>query len=337
VLDLSVGPASPFVEWLVETYPDIRRPQEFEAAEREANPGIDLLEQAKKAKAWEIANPSQRKHNHARFLHGWFAREQDRGPRRSQAPTSQSEPAWPPPGPFSDCPAWDDMLQKAIAGHLGQRPSAAKRLLKLRAQQLGGELVLEAADRFEAQFVADEYLPSIRSAALGRHGLRVRLLCAGQEIGEEFASSRPPAPVSEQHQVEQQVEGLRPSAPEDQLEAEGRPPRRLLVLDLTEIPDEEAGTAKAELEERLRAAYRNRYEKALRLGGSRAAEEATRGEWIERVHTLGRTTVVADCLEQAAEHWRRTVGEVDSLRFFLPGLRRLRAPRLGSGEAVANA
>jgi hypothetical protein len=70
--------ASPFVTWLAATYPDIRDPVAFEGAQIAANPRVNLLVEARRAYAWETANPSQKKHNHGRFLNTWFAKQQDR-------------------------------------------------------------------------------------------------------------------------------------------------------------------------------------------------------------------------------------------------------------------
>jgi hypothetical protein len=71
--------ASPFVRFLAETYPDIRDPSAFEKAQAAANPGVDLLAEARKAFAWETADSTRRKHKHGPFLARWFSRQQDRG------------------------------------------------------------------------------------------------------------------------------------------------------------------------------------------------------------------------------------------------------------------
>ena len=47
------------------------------AAWREAFPAIDILAEVKKAHAWEVANPSRRKHDRGRFLQSWLSRAQD--------------------------------------------------------------------------------------------------------------------------------------------------------------------------------------------------------------------------------------------------------------------
>jgi hypothetical protein len=109
-----------------------------------------------------------------------------------------------------------------------------------------------------------------------------------------------------------------------------RPP---LLADLTEIPDEEAALAKAELEAELRAGYGTAYERTLLIASEKLRDDTVR-DWIERVRAVGRATVVADCLEQAASYWRQTAGHVESLRFFLTGLQRLRAPRPPAEEGA---
>lgn len=67
---------TPFAKFLAETWPDIREPGKAETAWREAFPAVDLLAAARQARAWEIADPKRRKTRHGRFLHTWFAREQ---------------------------------------------------------------------------------------------------------------------------------------------------------------------------------------------------------------------------------------------------------------------
>jgi hypothetical protein len=87
--------------WLAETYPDVPDPDGFARAQAEANPGVDLLAQAKRARAWEIANPEKRKHRHARFLSNWFARQQDGPPRNGAGPPAKPR-VIAGPGDFSD-------------------------------------------------------------------------------------------------------------------------------------------------------------------------------------------------------------------------------------------
>lgn len=72
---LASEPPSGFVKFLGSTWPDVRRPSEFEKACREAYPNVDLLAEAKKARAWEVANRTKKAH--APFLHRWFAKAQD--------------------------------------------------------------------------------------------------------------------------------------------------------------------------------------------------------------------------------------------------------------------
>lgn len=94
--------------------------------------------------------------------------------------------------------------------------------------------------------------------------------------------------------------------------------------DLQTIPDAEAALAKTELEQRLQ---RGEGKGALRelAVSAKLLHADTVQRWIERVRTLGRQTVVEHCYEQAGNYWRRTSGgEVDSLRFFLTSLERLK-------------
>lgn len=43
-----------------------------------AFPGVSIMEEVRKAHAWEVANPKKRKVDRPRFLNGWMARVQDR-------------------------------------------------------------------------------------------------------------------------------------------------------------------------------------------------------------------------------------------------------------------
>lgn len=53
--------------------------------QREAYPGIDLLEQTRLAFAWEASNPEKQKVQIRSFLGRWFARAQDRGGSRGRS------------------------------------------------------------------------------------------------------------------------------------------------------------------------------------------------------------------------------------------------------------
>jgi hypothetical protein len=71
-----------FCRYIHATWPDIgsNRAPTLHQAWKASCPGVDLLREATKASAFEVANPTRRKHNHARFLDNWFKRQQDRGP-----------------------------------------------------------------------------------------------------------------------------------------------------------------------------------------------------------------------------------------------------------------
>jgi hypothetical protein len=84
---------SPLIAFLVETYPDVRDPAGFERAQHTANPGVDLLAEARKARAWEVANPTKAKRNHARFLDSWFRRAQDDLGRAAPARANGTPPS----------------------------------------------------------------------------------------------------------------------------------------------------------------------------------------------------------------------------------------------------
>ena len=54
---------------------------------KEANPGIDVVAEIRKAHAWELANPKKRKRDRIRFLDSWLRRAQDsRGGRNDSGP-----------------------------------------------------------------------------------------------------------------------------------------------------------------------------------------------------------------------------------------------------------
>jgi hypothetical protein len=64
------------------------------AAWRTAYPGVNVEAEIRKAHAWEIANPKNRKINRPRFLGNWLNRAQDQGPRNGRfAVNPQSEAA----------------------------------------------------------------------------------------------------------------------------------------------------------------------------------------------------------------------------------------------------
>lgn len=49
------------------------------ASWRAAFPGVDIEGELRRAHAWEVSNPQKRKVDKARFLYGWFSRQQDKG------------------------------------------------------------------------------------------------------------------------------------------------------------------------------------------------------------------------------------------------------------------
>tara|TARA_R100000234_G_scaffold112950_1_gene86990 strand:- start:1132 stop:1989 length:858 start_codon:yes stop_codon:yes gene_type:complete len=61
---------------------------------RDAYPGVDLLSEAKKAAAWEMANPANKKKQIRAFLTRWWGRAQDRGaPGQRAVGSSKTEDA----------------------------------------------------------------------------------------------------------------------------------------------------------------------------------------------------------------------------------------------------
>jgi hypothetical protein len=64
-----------FARFLLEHAPDVKDPVEYEDRQREAFPDLDLLQEARRALAWNAAQPASiRKKAIGRFLNNWFAR-----------------------------------------------------------------------------------------------------------------------------------------------------------------------------------------------------------------------------------------------------------------------
>ena len=91
-------------KFLTDTWPDIK-PAKLDALHSrwaDACPAVDLLAEAKKAAAWELAQPpAKQRRDHARFLTSWFVRTQERA---ASSPDGRFSP--PPPSrhmqPVSD-------------------------------------------------------------------------------------------------------------------------------------------------------------------------------------------------------------------------------------------
>ena len=80
-LDLPSG--DPLIDYLVEEWGDLlgnhSTLMKWAGTSSSAYPGIDLLAQAKQARAWELGNPSRKKKSVRAFLTRWWGRAQDRG------------------------------------------------------------------------------------------------------------------------------------------------------------------------------------------------------------------------------------------------------------------
>ena len=80
---------------------------DFLVAAKAAYPGVDILAEVKKAHAWEVANPSNRKKMRTRFLASWLSRDQDRAMAGSNGSGDTSGPgngSGGPAGPASGLP-----------------------------------------------------------------------------------------------------------------------------------------------------------------------------------------------------------------------------------------
>jgi len=88
---------SPLCAFLTSTWPDIKAPWLHEDDWKAAYPAVDLLAEARKARAWETAEPSRRKVRHGKFVTAWWARCQDGQKPGSQRVfrTPQTIPAYP--------------------------------------------------------------------------------------------------------------------------------------------------------------------------------------------------------------------------------------------------
>lgn len=71
-----------FVGYVRSAFPTCVHPERLEARAKDAWPGVDLLTEAKKARAWEETNPTRVKRNKAAFLARWFNTAQERGSGR---------------------------------------------------------------------------------------------------------------------------------------------------------------------------------------------------------------------------------------------------------------
>lgn len=111
---------SEFVRYLRVEWPDIANPNDFERRAHAAYPGIDLLGEARKARAWETADRGRLKRNHGRFFQSWLARsakDAAAAPRATGRPQASAvAPEWQPPD-----------RRAATAKHLAEQAEIAKR------------------------------------------------------------------------------------------------------------------------------------------------------------------------------------------------------------------
>lgn len=73
----AAAPATPFVDFVVAEWPDLRDPAAFEQRAIEAFPGVNVLAEVKKARGWEMANPTKAKKRHGKFFWSWLTTAQD--------------------------------------------------------------------------------------------------------------------------------------------------------------------------------------------------------------------------------------------------------------------
>mgnify|MGYP003685379861 CR=1 FL=1 len=82
------------LDFLLETWPTLLGKHDtlerWLATSRDAFPGIDLLAEARRASAWQLGNPANKKRQVRAFLTRWWGKAQDNGPRPA---TKQSSSA----------------------------------------------------------------------------------------------------------------------------------------------------------------------------------------------------------------------------------------------------
>lgn len=90
------APSQPtdFVAFALATWPHLERAalEELEAAARAAYPGVDVLGETKKLRAWEVANPRQAHTNKTRALNAWFQKAQSDVADRAMRKTAPERP-----------------------------------------------------------------------------------------------------------------------------------------------------------------------------------------------------------------------------------------------------
>jgi hypothetical protein len=89
-------PLTPLLAYLAHEFAQAKANGKLEAAWAQAYPGVDLLDAAKKARAWELSNPTLIRPQKRRFLSNWFSREQERtGSKSTMALSAQHGRAGP--------------------------------------------------------------------------------------------------------------------------------------------------------------------------------------------------------------------------------------------------
>lgn len=106
-----------------------RRWEELEKAWLVAFPRMNVLNEIRKAHAWELSNPANRKKDHPRFLNLWLQRVSDKArfeveqTRRYETPDpGYTRPARIEPRPPSDLTPVKDILAEYKRKKLGREP-----------------------------------------------------------------------------------------------------------------------------------------------------------------------------------------------------------------------
>lgn len=101
----------------------------FVASCKLAYPGVDIMAEIRKAHAWELTHPTQRKVMRQKFLNSWFSRTQDRGVPVGRVPAqTQAQPAHKPvPAPTTHLT--DSDIQHQAEAYLAflEKPGASDR------------------------------------------------------------------------------------------------------------------------------------------------------------------------------------------------------------------
>lgn len=91
--------------------------EDLKRAAADAYPGIDIIVETKKAHAWEISNPSNRKTNRTRFLNNWMSKAQQDASKYRQKPGSEALAFQGKTKPCGRCKGIGSVYSKTVDPH----------------------------------------------------------------------------------------------------------------------------------------------------------------------------------------------------------------------------